>query len=254
MITKTTLVLLLALMVLPAAARKHIDPKRDGQAALATGRYTEAYKIWWPSAMMGQDSEVQELFALLLFSDQSLHVRLGGHRRDQALHMLIRSALNGRVSAMQRMAAGSANGWYGLTADVASAACWSQAAAGAHPATDCVAVTRYKNSSGRPRCEELVLMEELRVHEGHADAALCLANKTPAILIPMLPPTQKYLNALNQAYGRYGIEWMTPGDVFDEQMINHMRTFNDTMAEDIKRRHGSDVFDRIGAELKAMGR
>jgi hypothetical protein len=251
MLTKFSLIVVLALTALPVAARKQIDPKREGQAALAAGGYTKAYEIWWPSATMGRDSEIQESFALLMFSDLPLKVRFDGKRKDLALHMLTRSALNGRASAMQRMAAGSANGWLGLAKDLRSAACWSQAAAGALSPAGCLAVTRYQSEAGRPHCDELVMMEESRGRDGRLDAELCLANETPAMLIPMSPPTQKYLDALAKVYGRYGIEWMSRGDALDEGMMNHMQAFNDRMAGDIERRHGADVFDRIDAELKA---
>jgi hypothetical protein len=254
MLTKISLMVLLALTVSSAAARKQIDPKREGQAALAAGRYTKAYEIWWPSATMGRDSEIQESFALLMFSDRPLKVRFDGNRKDLALRMLIRSALNGRVSAMQRMASGSANGWLGLARNTAAAACWSQSAAGARTSADCLAVTRYQSETGRPHCDELVMLEgpgSPDARDGRADALLCLANRTFAILIPMSPPTQQYLNALANAYGRYGIEQIPLGDAFDDEMLAHMQAFNDTMAEAIKVRHGADVFDRIDAELKA---
>ena len=254
MLTKISLIFLLALALSPTSARKQIDPKRDGQAAFAAGRYSEAYKIWWPVATMGRDSEIQESFALLMFSDLPLKVSFDGNRKDLALHMLIRSALNGRVSAMQRIAAGSANGWLGLERNTASAACWSQAAAGARSPADCLAVTRYQRETGHPRCDELVMMQgpsSPDARDGRVDALLCLANRTFAILIPMSPPTQKYLDALANSYGRYGIEQIPLGDAFDDAMLVHMQAFNDTMAEAIKVRHGADVFDRISAELKA---
>ncbi len=254
MLTKFSLIVLLALTALPVAARKQIDPKREGQAALAAGRYTKAYEIWWPAATMGRDSEIQESFALLMFSDRPLKVKFDGKRKDLALHMLIRSALNGRVSAIQRMASGSANGWLGLARNAASAACWSQVAASARAPADCLAVTRYQSETGRPHCDELLILEgpdSPDARDGRADALLCLANMTFAILIPMSPPTQQYLDALANAYGRYGIEQIPLGDAFDDVMLAHMRAFNDTMAEAIKARHGADVFDRISAELRA---
>lgn len=122
---------------------------------------------------------------------------------------------------------------------------------GARPPSDCLAVTRYLSAAGRPRCEDLVMMEESRGRDGRADALLCLANQTPAVLIPMSPPTEKYLAALDKVYGRYGIEWMPLGDAFNEQMLNHLRTFNDIMGKDIERRLGADILDRINAELQA---
>jgi hypothetical protein len=89
-----------------------------------------------------------------------------GERKVMALRLLFRSALNGDASAMQRMAAGSAHGWLGLSVDLASAACWSQAAAGARRPVECVGVTRFREESSRPRCDELVMMEDSR----HKDA------------------------------------------------------------------------------------
>lgn len=67
----------------------------------------------------------------------------------------------------------------------------------------------------------------------------------------MLPPTRQYEAALSKAYGRYGVEWMPGSDAIGEGDLAHMEAFNTTMANEIERRHGADVFDRISAELKA---
>jgi hypothetical protein len=70
----------------------------------------------------------------------------------------------------------------------------------------------------------------------------------------MLPPTDKYVDALTKAYGRYCIQWMPASDAISESDLHYITSFNDLMAEDITRRHGADVFDKINAELKsAMG-
>ncbi|NYE59622.1 hypothetical protein FHW58_000774 [Duganella sp. 1224] len=95
MLTKLSLLLALALSAAPVAAGQPVNIQRDGQTALAAGRYTQAYELWWPSAIMGRDRQIQESFALLMFSDVPLKVRFDGQRKDAALRMLLRSAVNG---------------------------------------------------------------------------------------------------------------------------------------------------------------
>lgn len=107
---------------------KDLDPKRDGQAALAAGDYTKAYKTWFASAVLGRDPEIQESVALMLLSDKPIHARFNGERKVMGVRLLFRAALNGRVSAMQSMAAGTENGSFGLIKDAQSADCWRQAA------------------------------------------------------------------------------------------------------------------------------
>jgi len=159
--------------------------------------------------------------------------------------------LKGYPGAVQRMASGSEEGKLGLVKDMDAAACWRRVQAGKTQPMACAGLTRFKNKAGRAKCDQLVMRGGQASLSGAEAAQRCLANKTPAILIPMPPPTTKYMTTLDKAYGRYGIEWMPAGDAFSEQSMHFMESFNTAMAEDIQRHHGADVFDKIHAEIQA---
>ena len=107
-------VLLGGTVLISHAERRDPDLKQAGLAALNVGHYNEAYIAWWSLATLGGDREVQELASTLLFSEKAKFVKIRENKKVLALQFLYRSALNGQVSAMRKMAAGSKEGTLGL--------------------------------------------------------------------------------------------------------------------------------------------
>jgi hypothetical protein len=93
-------------------------------------------------------------------------------------------------------------------------------------------------------------MEHPADRDGAAMARLCLANKTPALLLPGLPPSRQD-EARASEYARHGIEWVITGDVYNKQFETFREKFNQTTAESLETRHGRGYLDRLSKEIDA---
>jgi hypothetical protein len=155
--------------------------------------------------MLG-DAEKQERLAELFLGPHAREAKAGPY---EGIHFLFRAAVNGRRTAMRRLANALNEGKFGLSKRPDAARCWSSASSsGFEGRLACVNLTDFRDPQARVTCTELAVMEAQQhpgTRDGTAMAKLCLANKTPAILVPGLPPTQQDLERVSE-YKRHGIE------------------------------------------------
>jgi hypothetical protein len=160
--------------------------------------------------------------------------------------------VNGRRKAMLLLAHALDKGAFGLVKRPDAARCWSGAPTSFEGRLACVELTDFTDSLARVTCTELAVMEAKHVgnHNGAAMTKLCLANKTPAILVPGPPPGKQTLERVRE-YARQGIEWSVTGDVYREEFEQFREQFNQTIVAALEARHGGGYLDRLSKEIDA---
>lgn len=154
---------------------------------LRVGDDETLYRNGWFEAMRG-DATMQERVADLLLGP---HGRETKARPYEGIRFLYRAAVNGRPSAMRRLADGLSKGAFGLRKSPDAARCWSTLPADPDARIDCVRLTGFRVPQARLPCAGLAIAP-LEDHPGRRDggaqARLCLATKTPTLLVPGPPP------------------------------------------------------------------
>jgi hypothetical protein len=213
------------------------------------GDYETLARAWRPEAMLG-DAEKQERLAELFLGP---HARQAKARPYEGIHFLFRAAVNGRRSAMRRLGDALNKGRFGLSKRPDAARCWSGAPASLEGRIACVKLTDFHDPQARVPCTELAVVEAQQypgTRDGTAMAELCLANKTPAILVPGIPPGQEDLARVRE-YQRHGIEWSITGDVYLEEFETFRGKFNQTILAALEAEHGPGYLDRLAKEINA---
>lgn len=246
-----TFVIVLASIGL-ACASGNFPPnwKMQGQREFESGHYQKAYQLWFAEAEEG-DPETQQKVSILLFQHQIDVGKYSAKRKDLALQFLIRSALNGQISAMHSLSAASVAGNFGLRKNREAADCWLKAAHTGQTNAGCAGELDLRHKASRPRCAQISMMDNRDASsEAHGVeiARKCIAVKTLAILVPGPPPGPDD-KIKDREYGRYGIERIVTGDSFDEKFEAFRRGFNETMGNEINGRFGADSFSRIDAAI-----
>ncbi len=233
-----------------SAAGGEPDAWRDaGIEAFKAGDYKTAYIKWLPGAS-GGDGEQQEWMADLLLGP---HGRALKHDRYEGTSYLYRAAIGGRRTAMARVAQALGKGTLGFKRVPAAAACWAKAPATPEGRYACVALTDFTVSRARPACVDLndTNLSRRRIEDRAAAAArLCLANRTPSLLVPGPPPGAEDKRRARE-YARHGIEWCITGDVLDMDVERYRAAFNETTARAIERERGQGYLDRLSQEIEA---
>jgi len=216
---------------------------------IRVGDYETLARSWWFDAMSG-DAEKQERLAALFLGP---HARAAKAKPYEGVHFLFRAAVNGRRTAMLRLADALDKGAFGLGKRPRAAACWSSAPASVEGRLACVALTDFRDPQARVPCTELAVMgarERLDASDGAAMARLCLANKTPAILVPGQRPGMQTMARVRE-YARHGIEWSVTGDVYVAQFERFRDKFNGTMVAALEAEHGRGYWDRLSKQIDA---
>jgi hypothetical protein len=199
--------------------------------------------------MLG-DAEKQERLAELFLGP---HAEQAKATPFAGIHFLFRAAVHGRQKAMRRIGEAIDKGMLGLSKRPDAARCWSHTPASFEGRLACVTLTDFDDLRARVPCTELAVVEaeqHPRTSDGAAMAKLCLANKTPAILVFGLPPSQQELERVSE-YGRHGIEWSITGDVYIEQFETFRKKFNQTIAAALEAEHGRGYLDRLSKDIDA---
>lgn len=221
-----------------------------GQAGQATGGVDpETLQTWRFDAMAG-DAEKQERLAGLLLGPQAGAV---GATKVEGVHFLLRAAIAGRPGAMRRLADALDRGRYGLRRLPEAARCWSALPADAEARLACVRQTDFRNPRHRVPCSDLTVMPDQArsgASAGVAMARLCLANKTPALLVPGGPPGPEGEERARQ-YAKHGIEWSITGDVYEEEFERYRNDFNRTMVEGIEAQRGTGYLQKLDRQIDA---
>ena len=225
------------------------SPRDEGDQAFKAGKYAKAYAKWFPRAEMG-DSEKQELIANLLLGPHAHAVK---HDPYLGTRFLYRAAIAGRRTAMLRLSDAINKGSSGLKRVPAAAKCWSKAPASIEERGVCVGLTDFDVPRARASCSELPYVKEqdgTNKEEGVGKAKLCLANKTPTLLVPGPPPGAEDIQRARE-YARHGIEWQITGDVYEEDFERYRENFNATTIAGIEAKHGRGYLEKLSKEIDA---
>lgn len=216
---------------------------------MRVGDYETLYRNWWFEAVRG-DAAMQERVADLLLGPHGRETRA---RPYEGIQFLYRAAVNGRPSAMRRLAEGLDKGKFGLRESPDAARCWSRAPADFDARLDCIRLTDFRSPRARLACSELVIAPfETRPgrRDGAAKARLCLAHKRPTLLVFGPPPGKQALARVRE-YKRHGIDLDITGDVYDEDFEVFRAAFNDTIVAAIDAQRGHGYMEKLSAGIEA---
>jgi hypothetical protein len=247
MMLKPAVGLMLLIACFNARADKLLD---EGRQHYEAGRYVEAYMAWWGGAIEG-DSEKQELLANLLLGPHGHALKRIRYPRREGIRYLYRAAIGGRRSAMLALADASRSGRFGVERRVDAAKCWSKAPASLQERITCVGLTAFRDREARASCSELALVGRSDVHDkksGPVLAKLCIANKTPALLVPGAPPSAQDLRR-EREYAKYGIEWVITGDVYNGDFEQFREDFNDAIVDEVEAERGRGYFEKLSKKI-----
>lgn len=108
----------------------------------------------------------------------------------------------------------------------------------------CVELTEFRDPEARAACSELALVERSEVRDktgGPLLAKLCIANKTPALLVPGAPPSAQDLQR-EREYAKHGIEWVITGDVYDGDFERFRDSFHAGIVDGVEAQRGRGTF------------
>lgn len=241
--------LMLLIACLNAKADKLLD---EGRLHYEAKRYTEAYVAWWGGAIEG-DAEKQELLANLLLGPHGHDLKRIKNPHRDGMRYLYRAAIGGRRSAMLALADALKSGLHGVEKRVDAAACWSKAPATLEQRIVCVELTEFRDRQARASCSELALARRSGAYDkqsGPLLAKLCIANRTPAFLVPGGPPSAQELLRVRE-YAKQGIEWVITGDVYNGDVEKFQESFNRAIVDGIEAERGRGYVERLSKEIDA---
>lgn len=248
--SKLTAGLITCLTLSGASADSLGDELRDeGNQAFKAGKYARAYVKWLPGASAG-DGEQQEAIANLLLGPHAHAVK---HDPYEGTHFLYGAAIGGRRTAMLSLSEAINKGSFGLKRVPAAATCWSKFPSSIEERIACVGLTDFDAPRARVSCSRLpyVKVQNGTNQElGVTSAKLCLANKTPAFLVPGPPPGARDQQRARE-YARHGIEWIITGDVYEEDFERFREKYNETTAKAIEAERGRGYLEKISKEIEA---
>lgn len=239
--------LMLLRLCFNARADKSLD---EGRQHYEAARYTEAYIAWWGGAMEG-DSEKQELVANLLLGPHGRALKRVRYPRREGMRYLYRAAIGGRRSAMLALADASRSGQLGVKKRVDAAECWAKAPISLQQRIACVELTQFRDPGARASCPELALVGRSDVQDKRSApllAKLCIANKTPALLVPGPPPSAQDLRR-EREYAKRGIAWVITGDVYNGDFEKFRESFNQATVDEVEAERGRGYFERLSKEI-----
>jgi hypothetical protein len=211
----------------------------------------DLYRKLFPRALMG-DSAAQEDIAELLLTDRANSLNPRDNSKDLGMKFLYLAAVRGSPSAMQRLSVASKAGQFGLAKSGEAAGCWASAAIGQLSPLQCQRITKFTRWKVRPRCDEIALVDDpASIDAGAADRLVqsCVANGTPAILVPGGPPGKETLIRTRE-FERRGIEYIVTGDVGYEKFEAFRERFNSAMEREIIARFGPNIFSEVDAATR----
>lgn len=216
---------------------------------MRVGDYKTLYRSWWFDAQFGGAEKQKRLADLLL----GPHGRDVGAPRYEGIQFLFRAAVAGRPAAMRHLAEALGKGTFGLRKLPAAARCWSSAPVGFEQRLACVRLTEFRDPRARLSCMVLAVSRsspDAVRNGGNAMARLCLANRTPAILVPGPPPGREMLDRIAE-YKRHGIDWVVTGDVYEEDFETFRDAFNQAMSGAIDAERGTGYLARLSNAIEA---
>ena len=200
------------------------------------------------AAVLG-DGKEQEHVADILLGPHADEVK---HQPYDGIRFLYRAAIGGRRTAMLKLSKALDSGSFGLRQSPDAARCWAKAPARWNQRIACVGMTDFSDRKARPECLALAVIGDrdqlIYQLDGKTFARLCLANKTPAIFVPGLPPGPQDERRARE-YAQHGIQWVVTGDVYYPNFERFRNAFNDTMVEGIDAERGRGYFDKLSNDI-----
>ena len=244
---KAKLVVGILISILACEARA--DGESGYDSPLIRLEDSETLQAWKIDAWAG-DAEKQELLAELL-----LDPRAGVKKADRSkgVHLLLRAATSGRRKSMLQLADALNKGAFGFKKLPAAASCWSGTPADFERRLVCLSLTDFQDPRARVPCNDLTAIREglpSGKKNGITMARLCLANKTPALLVPGPPPGKDAIER-GRLYAQYGIEWVITGDVYEDEFEKYRNDFNETVAADIEAKRGQGYMEKLSHDIEA---
>lgn len=204
----------------------------------------------WRMYASAGDAEKQERLAELLL-DPRAPARQAS--RLEGAHFLLQAATSGRTGSMLKLADALNKGAFGFKKLPDAARCWSRTPADFDTRLGCLSLTDFRDPRERVRCNDMTSMREGlppgRI-TGATMARLCLANKTPALLVPGPPPGEEAIER-GRLYAQYGIQWVITGDVYKDEFEKYRDEFNKTIVADIEAKRGRGYLEKLSKDIEA---
>ncbi|KFI07520.1 hypothetical protein JN27_07905 [Massilia sp. BSC265] len=207
----------------------------------------ETFRVWRIDALAGDAAKQEGLAALLL----DPHARANKAGRSEGSHFLVRAAISGRSKSMLQLADLLGRGAFGFKRSPAAARCWSATPDDFDSRLACLSLTDFRDPRARVPCSDLTVMREgvpADRKTGAAMARLCLANKTPALLVPGPPPGKEAIERV-RLYARHGIEWVITGDVYEHAFERYRAEFNETVVTRIESKRGKGYMESLSRDI-----
>lgn len=216
-------------------------PTRPDDHAAEQASYIEALQ---------GNPEQQERFAALYLDPRA---RVTRAKRIEGARFLLKAAASGRREAMLRLADALDSGAHGYAKSPAAARCWSAPPAGFEQRLACLRLTDFRDRASRVPCWDLVGMtiDLPPARRGAAtDVRICLANKTPTLLVPGGPPGKEDRER-NRLYAKHGISLTITGDVYDESYEKYRYDYNTAAVAAIEAERGKGYMKKLGTQIEA---
>ena len=204
----------------------------------------------WRMYASAGDAEKQERLAELLLDPQAPAREAS---RLEGAHFMLQAATSGRTRSMLKLADALNKGAFGFKMLPDAARCWSGTPADFETRLACLGLTDFQDPRERVRCNDLTSMREGLPPgrtTGATMARLCLANKTPALLVPGPPPGKEAIER-TRLYAQYGIEWVITGDVYEDEFEKFRHEFNKTIVADIEAKRGPGYMEKLSNDIEA---
>ncbi len=204
----------------------------------------------WRMYSSAGDAEKQGRLAELLLDPQAPAPKAN---RSEGAHFLLQAAASGRTKSMLKLADALNKGAFGFKKLPDAARCWSGRPADFETRLACLGLTDFRDPRARVRCNDLTSMIEGLPPgrtTGATMARLCLANKTPALLVPGPPPGKDAIERV-RLYAQYGIEWVITGDVYEDEFEKYRHEFNKTVVADIEAKRGRGYMEKLSNDIEA---
>jgi hypothetical protein len=243
---KARLVAAIVMSILSCGAHAGGDTGYDKQ--LARLEDSKTLQAWRMYASAG-DAEKQERLAELLLDPRAPARKAS---RLEGAHFLLQAATSGRTKSMLKLADALNKGGFGFKKLPDAARCWSGTPTDFETRLACLGLTDFRDPRARVPCNDLTSMREGLPPgrtTGATMARLCLANKTPALLIPGPPPGKDAIER-GHLYAQYGIEWVITGDVYEDEFEKYRYEFNKTVVADIEAKRGRGYMEKLSNDIE----
>lgn len=171
----------------------------------------------------------------------------------EGAHFLLQAATSGRSRSTLKLADTLDQGTFGFKKLPDAARCWSGTPASFERRLACLGLTDFRDPRDRVPCSYLTTVREEAPavrDKGASMARLCLANKTPVLLVPGPPPGKDAIERV-RLYAQSGIEMVITGDVYEDEFEKYRYEFNKTIVAGIDATRGQGYMEKLSRDIEA---